>query len=564
MSARQQQQEQLGFFFFAFFANFSVNAMALIGAIMTCTAINVEREQKTLHVLLMTPLTAWQIVSGKMFSRLLTALTLLGLGLPVLALVRLLGGVELYQMFGVIAMAIIMAMTSAALGLLLSIIIHRAYAVILLSYLLMGIAYLFVPMMMIIYSQSAGRRAQLPWMQLICSYNPIFCTGFLSTGGMRMISVGWERCVLIHLVVTAVLLALSAVLLRRVARHEGESAGPVMPPPVPALLPDLPDRASGDAIDYAPLAPPVPPPPPRVRATRTVSDNPVLWRELRRPLMTSTWQRIAGALLCIALILLTYILLANDKQLDNSDTQIGYAIVFHALLMLLACVISATAIAVEKESDTWTILLASPISGMNIVWSKAAGAARRLLWPVVGAAVHFAIFVVGGVITPITFLTLMAVLILFNVVWIATGVALSLHCRKVTVAVIINLALPIVAYGVVSILLAVFDELFHISGRVVEGVTWYLPFYYLGASIGRDNWHIRPELPGSGNIRVSQTEFLALAVGMGLLHLAVAGAILTLVGKTFNLAVGRASQIQPLPQGFPIASHTPSWAISSN
>src|SRR3954470_21523404 len=61
VSARQQQQEQLGFFFFAFFANFSVIAMSLVGCVLTCTAINVEKQQKTLHVLLMTPLTAWQI-----------------------------------------------------------------------------------------------------------------------------------------------------------------------------------------------------------------------------------------------------------------------------------------------------------------------------------------------------------------------------------------------------------------------------------------------------------------------------------------------------------------------
>src|SRR5438477_10025164 len=106
---------------------FSVIAMGLIGAVLTSTAINSERTHKTLHVLLMTPLTAWQIVSGKLFSRLLTALTLIGLSLPVLALVRLLGGVELAQMFGIICICIVTAMSAAALGLLLSILLQRAY-----------------------------------------------------------------------------------------------------------------------------------------------------------------------------------------------------------------------------------------------------------------------------------------------------------------------------------------------------------------------------------------------------------------------------------------------------
>src|SRR5439155_17236903 len=132
VAARAQQQEQLGWMFFLCFAMFCVIAMGLIGAVVTSTAINLERQARTLHVLLMTPMTAWQIVSGKLFSRLLTPLTLIGLSLPVLALVRLLGGVELQQMFGVIALCATVAMISAAIGLLLSIVLERAYAVIIL------------------------------------------------------------------------------------------------------------------------------------------------------------------------------------------------------------------------------------------------------------------------------------------------------------------------------------------------------------------------------------------------------------------------------------------------
>ena len=114
VALRVQQQEQLGSMFFIFFAIFCVVTMGLIGPVLTCTAINEERLHRTLHVLLMTPLTAWQIVSGKLFSRLLTALTLIGLSLPVLALVRLLGGVELQQMFGVVCLCAVTALASAA------------------------------------------------------------------------------------------------------------------------------------------------------------------------------------------------------------------------------------------------------------------------------------------------------------------------------------------------------------------------------------------------------------------------------------------------------------------
>ena len=113
ITQRVQQQNRLGREFFTVFSLFCVGAMAIIGPVLTCTAISAERLHKTLHVLLMTPITAWQIVTGKLFSRLLVALTLIGLSLPVLALVRLLGGVELMQMFGVLALATTVAVTGA-------------------------------------------------------------------------------------------------------------------------------------------------------------------------------------------------------------------------------------------------------------------------------------------------------------------------------------------------------------------------------------------------------------------------------------------------------------------
>src|SRR5438046_1422784 len=191
VAARQQQQEQLGYVFFCTFSCFSVIAMGLIGAVLTSTAINSERTHKTLSVLMMTPLTPWQIVSGKLFARLLAALTLIGLSLPVLAIVRLLGGVEVSQMFGVICMCAVVALTSAALGVLLSITLRRAYAVILLAYFVMGIAYLFVPAMMALLLTAGNARNGMRVMQMVCAYNPFFCTAFLAAGQMRMMTHGW-------------------------------------------------------------------------------------------------------------------------------------------------------------------------------------------------------------------------------------------------------------------------------------------------------------------------------------------------------------------------------------
>src|SRR4029079_8997121 len=104
-----------------------------------------------------------------------------------------------------------------------------------------------------------------------------------------------------------------------------------------------------------------------------------------------------------------------------------------------AGVISATCIAQEKEGDTWTILLASPLSGSAIVWGKALGVLRRLMWPMILAIAHFFLFMLAGVVSPTGFALVVVVMTCFISIWVATGVTLSLMFRKVTIAVIVNL-----------------------------------------------------------------------------------------------------------------------------
>ena len=553
VSARQQQQEQLGWFFFMFFSMFSVIAMGLIGPVVTSTAINAEREHKTLHVLLMTPLTAWQIVSGKLLSRLLTALTLIGLSLPVLALVRLLGGVELWQMFAVVALCTAVAMVSAALGLLLSILIRRAYAVIILSYLTLGFVYVFMPTILLAFIGAArSARGAMSWMEWMAMTNPFWCVGMLAGGQGRIINIRWVECALGHVALTAVLLTICALLVRRIARKEGDASGVApVPMPPPGAFP----VAQGPYTGYEPGY--IPP----VRPGRTVSDHPVLWRELRRPLMTRRWHRTTGLVICLALLVVSYLAAGANDALDDEELQIMYGISFHIVLMLLACVISATAIAQEKESDTWTILLSTPLSGASIVWGKAIGCARRLMWPYVAMAAHFAMFTLAGVITPAAALTALVVIAGFNLIWIASGVYLSLRFRKVTVAVIVNLSLPVLLYGVLSLLLVVINEMLNIRGDdLIEQVTWWLPFYYIGEIMNSGNWGGRPSMPGSGYDRVSQVEFFLTAAGVAALHVGVTVALLSWTAARFNTIVARASQRLPMPRGFEIVpTSEPRW-----
>jgi hypothetical protein len=147
------------------------------------------------------------------------------------------------------------------------------------------------------------------------------------------------------------------------------------------------------------------------------------------------------------------------------------------------------------------------------------------------------------------------VIVTFNLPWVATGVALSLRFSKVTLAVILNLMIPVVLYGVVPLLLAVLHEALDIRGdELVEQVCWYLPYYYLGPGLegvfrgwgSNTTW-----LPGLG--RASTSTFLMIAFVAGLAHVVVAAGIVAVTASRFDRIVGRAEQLDPPPyRGTPL------------
>lgn len=544
VAARVQAQNTLGQYFFLTFSLFCVFAMGLIGPVLTCTAINSERLGKTLPVLLMTPITSWQIVSGKLLSRLLTALMLIGLSLPVLAVVRLLGGVELHQMIAVVGMCTVFAMSSAAIGLFYSTLVNRAYAVILLSYATQGLLFAFLPIMWIMLVH--GTRGPGRGFELLQALNPVFNVMLYSIPERTPIKPAWYLAATIHLSVTGILLACSAMILRWHARKEPErgGAGLDLPPPLAPMLTT--ENGKTDELTQSLLNVVVD------REPEHVSDNPVLWRELRRPLLPRRWRLLVAALM-VALLLLSYAGFAAIRALHDSDLQVGYADVFHGLYWLLVAVLSATAIAQEKESDTWTVLMASPLSARAIVLGKVLGVARRLFWPTVFIAGHFTVFCIADLVSWQVLLMILWTLVTFNSVWLALGVFLSLRLKKVTTAVITNLIVPVALFGGVPLVLAILGEAFGGNGETLAELTcWYLPYFYLTEMVDRLCPVYDPTkqlwLPSYGWGMPAEL-LMTWLLRVGVIHLAVAAFIVGATISRFDRLVGRAPQRRPFIGG---------------
>ncbi|HTL31121.1 MAG TPA: ABC transporter permease subunit [Tepidisphaeraceae bacterium] len=565
VAARMERQNQLGQVFFACFGMFCAIAMGLIGPVLTCTAISAERLHRTLHVLLMTPITSWQIISGKLCSRLLIAFLLLGLSLPVLAVVRLLGGVEIEQMFAVISMCAATAIFCGAVGLFFSTFLNRAYSVLLLSYASLLFLYLFLPFVSVLLLESSGanRGANQMWfMKFMNAVHPFFNIGMMTTMSRFRMSDMWVTNVVLHLATAGVLVTASAIILRRLARKEGEGRGEAaatLPSTVRPPLPSLEAATANERETILPYADPALPSAKVPTFSREVADNPVLWREIRRPLINRTSMQIVCGILVVTLLIVSYIAMASARTLDDRDGQIGFAFVFNGLLWLVISIISATAIAQEKESDTWTLLLATPLGARDIVFGKLAGLARRLFWPFMLIVAHFFIFAVCGVISFSAALSVLWIIFTFNSIWIALGLFLSLRCRKVTFAVIVNLLMPIGVYAVVPLLGAILGQL--VGGpyedRFAELTLNYLPYFYLASVIDG----LRPDgfhevwMPTFGDSYHQYDVYVLMqsVIGWGLFHLGLATFIVYQTVRRFNRIVGRAEQFDPLP-AFPVKS----------
>lgn len=547
-----QRTTELGMGFFMCFSMFSIWAMGIIGPVLTSTAIGSERMQKTMHVLLMTPISAWQIVAGKLFSRLLIALMLLGLSLPALAVVRLLGGIEIEQMVAVLCVAAALALSSAALGLFFSTMINRAYAVILLSYAVQFVVYVILPIAIgSLAAAVSSRMGGIRLMAILATCDPYILAPMLPQGILGMgVVLGadiWAECVIIQCAIAFLLLLASALIVRRRSRSEGEA--PAMMPSLPRLSATAPPPLPAIAASGMPAAPALSVPSITRASGRVVSNNPILWREIRRPLMPKLWQRLLAIVFVAFVLVVCYASAAYNNLLKDADSQIFFAIMFNAGAWIIIAVLSATVIAQEKEGDTWTLLMAAPVSGSAIVWGKALGALRRLQWPMAIVLVHLLIFWMAGVISVSVVGLVLWVILTFNTLWLATGIYFSLRMRNTTSAVVFNLLMAPLLYGLPFGILTVMSNMHYPLRGIEENVGWYFPYYYLSTGIHElSAWK-----PGSlayisdpAGAKFTIGAFLQAAFAVGSLYLLVALYILLYISRRLNRFVGRADQKKPL------------------
>lgn len=133
--------------FFIIFSYVQMTAILLLTPGMVAGTMASENERRTIEYLLTSQLGNGEIVLGKLGSRLLQVAMQVLVGLPILAIVTMLGGIEFQALIMVFLLSIVVLLAVASLSMALSVWCRRAKDALIRAYVLV-VAFLFVPMVL--------------------------------------------------------------------------------------------------------------------------------------------------------------------------------------------------------------------------------------------------------------------------------------------------------------------------------------------------------------------------------------------------------------------------------
>ena len=417
----------------------------LIAPAFTSTAITIERDRNTLESLLATPMSPLSIAVGKMAGALTFLLLLVLSGVPVLASLLLLGGVEIREVLAIIAVLLLSAIHMGAIGLLVSVFSSRSYRSIVVTYCIL---------LAVVFGMAAPAwpvsgtliRRGAPWISgiihVLVSMSPLEAMlSILTPNGPYAIGAkDWPAYWVLYIpmgIMTTVIVA--AILLRELNR---------------SLLPARPREGlkvverghlTGRSVLYLFFFDP------RKRKKNIAWwQNPVLMKECRtRRTLQMNWLARATAVCLIISILLMFVVSASVQVFspEGGDTVTNIATAIGALMVTLIILVgpamTSGAICSDRESGLWDLMRSSPLPSWRIVIGKFEASLIPLILLIIGTAPALVILLFFQVAMLPNIVRILQVVGVTGLFVTALGMFFSGTCSKTSTATVWT-------YGVVS------------------------------------------------------------------------------------------------------------------
>ena len=441
---------------------FQFCAAQIIAVIMLSNSISDEIYHKTLGMLMTTPITSLQIVMGKLFSKLLQLLLLLAISMPLLAVVRMFGGVPWKFITTSLLLTLATVLFVSSLSLFYSIFCRRAYLVIISTVLTLLILFALIPFIFFTVVTLLELYKVIPERTLLFMFyqpNPyiIFFVNTISMLEPRA-SIGvFYGSVYINagflFVLSLLLLLLSIVFVRRVALRQATGQ----------LLSPRQKEAIKDELRYSSKK--------NRSSIISVIGPPIFWKELILPLRRHVRiYRVISVLIFLAVLGYSYWYFYKQHLISQDVPHVFYVLIFMFLGTLFTIVLSATSITTEKESS-----LTSTLDDWQIISGKFCGILSRCLpvWMILFA--HIFIFTFTGIFNPIVIPLILMLSAWYIVLLISSGLYFSSLAKRTTTAVIMNLAFALSIWGIIPLILGIISVIMR-EGEIVEGGLFFNPF----------------------------------------------------------------------------------------
>jgi ABC-type transport system involved in multi-copper enzyme maturation permease subunit len=426
------------------FQFFGAQAVVLI---LMSTAISEEVYRRTLGVLMTTPLSSRQVVRNKFLSRLFQVLLLVAASLPLLAIIRVLGGIAWSYVVVSLCVTAATVIFVGSISLFFSALCRRAHLAVLASVLTVSFLFVLVPIL------TGSSRQFMRWQISRFSPQPLFTVNpylllthcpNLPTAAPGTVLAGTRAVVMCCLLLLS---GAGLVLLGAERLVGGLALRRAMGEPV--LLDRLRHGRLWDTAreQRAPRRP---------RRIRRVVGPPMIWKELISTF--SGRQKFAARMVLGVEILLILIVLLFPAMTVGMPYELllrGYLWAFLGLGVLITMIVPASVMSAEREARTWPVLLLTPLTDQEILLGKLVGVFRRCgaVWLLLLA--YVAGFAYAGFFHPLAIVQMTAVVLAILSLLAATGFYFGLRLRRTTEAVTANL--------------------------VLAGLLWCVPLLFVGA-----------------------------------------------------------------------------------
>jgi len=392
--------------------------------VLMCGAFSDEFARGRLPALLTSPLTDTQVVAGKYLSRLVQLLVLMLATLPVLAVVRLFGGVPWLFLLGGTALSLTAALFTAAITLLNSLKYSKPHQAALWT--LPVVVFLCVSVAVACYTQPMAwaLTLRMAFLGAACLAGTLVVMHFCRLAFPRAVrqAVGdWRR----H----------AGPDLQKYKDH-------VYLPPVPDEV-DVLSRGFKHAGSVEEILGPID----RVRG------NPLFWKATRRRLR----QPISPKLLLATIGVFVFYFYGGVLSVGGASAvnfHVGVLGVLMAVSVLWCGFLSACSIVMDKESGFWPLVLASPMDSFTIFTQRVRVIFRRSWLILAMAGGHTLVFAAALVLYPLVLLQVPVALAWAVLFTVAMGMYCSVRSRTTPAAVLATfsvlgalwLGVPLLAY----------------------------------------------------------------------------------------------------------------------